>query len=220
MTYPVRLAVVALALATLAGTVQAQATVGFAAKDIHLRAGPARDYPIVAIVPAGYQLLVQGCLPNYSWCDVMAGPNRGWAYAGNISYAYQGANVPLLNYGAVIGIGVLGFVLNDYWNDYYRGRPWYSDRDRWVNRPHLRPAAPRPFQLPREVRPEHPRPPQHAAPIGPRPPAPGATPHPDRPRLPGVIPRPPRDAQPGPGGRDHRGEGQRDGPGRGDRQQR
>lgn len=208
MTYPVRLAVVALAMATLAGAVQAQATVGFAAKDLHLRAGPARDYPIVAIVPAGSQLLVQGCLSNYTWCDVVAGPNRGWAYAGNISYTYQGASVPLLNYGAVIGIGVLGFVLNDYWHDYYRGRPWYNDRDRWVNRPHLRPAPPRPFLPPHEVRPEHPRPPQHAAPIGPRPP--GAVPHPGRPRLPGVTPRPPRDAQPGRG----------DGPGRGDRQQR
>jgi uncharacterized protein YraI len=142
MTYPIRVGVVGLA----------QATVGFAAKDIHLRAGPARDYPIVAIVPVGYQLLVQGCLSNYTWCDVVAGPNRGWAYAGNIRYAYQGANVPLLNYGAVIGIGVLGFALNDYWSDYYRGRPageypWQRSR-RSPGPGRCQPALPWPGQRP------------------------------------------------------------------------
>ncbi|MFC5497367.1 SH3 domain-containing protein [Caenimonas terrae] len=189
MTQLFRSSIAALALTVLAGAAQAQGWLAFAAKDIHLRAGPARDYPVVAIVPAGVELQVQGCLPNYSWCDVLAGPNRGWVYAGNISYPYQGARVPVLTYGAVIGIGVLGFVINDYWHDYYRGRPWYGDRDRWIHRPHLRPAPlPRPFPPPHGVRPEHPRLPQPAAPIGAHPPL-GA------PHRPGPPPRAPGPAR-------------------------
>ena len=45
---------------------------------------------------------------------------------------------------AAIGIGIIGFMLYDYWGDQYRDRPWYHDRDRWAHRPH---PAPRPVQL-------------------------------------------------------------------------
>jgi uncharacterized protein YraI len=214
MRHPAASAFLALAMASASWVAQAQGTVAFTSKDVNQRAGPARDYPVVAVLPPGFQVLVQGCLPNYTWCDVLAGASRGWIYAGNITYSYQGAPVPLLNYGAVIGIGVFGFVLNDYWHDYYRDRPWYPDRNRWINRPRLRPV-PRPQPQPQyrpapNVRPEHPRLPQNAAPIGPRPPRPQA--------VPGVTPRPPRQAQP-PGPRPGR-QDQRDGPGRGDRPQR
>jgi uncharacterized protein YraI len=195
MIHLLRIALAALAMLLAAGAAQAQGSVAFATRDVHLRAGPARDYPVVAVIPAGAQLLVQGCLPDYRWCDVLAGGSRGWVYAGNISSVYQGASVPLINYGTLLGIGVLGFILDDYWNDHYRGRPWYGERDRWVHRPRVRPA-PRPLPLPRpDVHP--PRPPQHAVPLAPRPPG--------QPHLPGVTPRPPRDAQP----RAPRPEGQR-----------
>lgn len=42
----------------------AQAQLAYAAKDIHLRAGPARDYSVVAIVPAGFEVTVLGCLSD------------------------------------------------------------------------------------------------------------------------------------------------------------
>ena len=64
---------------------------------------------MVAILPAGMQILVEGCLSDYRWCDVVAGPNRGWVYAGNIVYPYEGADVPVLTYGAVIGLGIITF---------------------------------------------------------------------------------------------------------------
>lgn len=104
--------------------------------DVHLRAGPSRDYPIVAILPAGLSISVQGCLGDYRWCDVVAGSYRGWVYAGNIVYPYQGANVPVLTYGPVIGIGIITFSLGSYWGEHYRGRPWYPQRHRWIDRPH------------------------------------------------------------------------------------
>lgn len=186
---------VTLALLALPHAVLAQ--LAYASKDVHLRAGPARDYPVVAIVPAGFELNVLGCLSDYSWCDVMAGPNRGWVYAGNINYAYQGTYVPVPSYGAQIGIAVIGFILFDYWTHYYPDRPFYRDRDRWVNRPRPpRPVVPGPL---------HPEPPRHGAP-GTRPLPPpqaggprGPGPQPPQRGMPGV-PRPQPPQQGGPGG--------------------
>lgn len=162
---------VALAAATFAGAAQAQAA--FTATAVHLRAGPAPDYPVVAVLPAGYQVAVQGCLGDYSWCDVLAGPERGWIYAANIHTPYQNTYVPVLTYGAVIGIGVLTFVLNDYWPHYYHDRPWYAQRERW----NWRPAPP-----------PHYAPPRHPAPHAPqRPPYGEDRPRPQLPTPPGFV---------------------------------
>jgi hypothetical protein len=163
------------------------------------------------VLPAGYAVAVQGCLPQYTWCDVIAGPTRGWLYAGNINYFYQNTYVPVLEYGPLIGIGVLGFVLNDYWGSFYPDRPFYRDRHRWSrHRPpsdrafvprHALPAPQRPGLIGPRERPEHSFPrqrPDHIGPgqrpgqIGPRPPPPqssfsgGAVP---RPPSTGVAPR-------------------------------
>ena len=133
----------------------------YTAKNVHLRAGPAVDYPMVAILPAGVSISVEGCLSDYRWCDVVAGPDRGWVYAGNIVYPYQGANVPVLTYGAVIGLGILAFSVANYWDNHYRGRPWYSQRQVWIDRPRpgFGPGGQRPPQGP-VVRPGGQRPPQ------------------------------------------------------------
>ena len=104
-------------------------------KDVNLRAGPSRDYPIVAILRAGVSIAVQGCLSDYRWCDVVAGPYRGWIYAGNLVYPYEGATVPVISYGAVLGIGILAFSIAHYWDEHYHSSPWYPQRDHWVNRP-------------------------------------------------------------------------------------
>jgi len=131
----VSLALVASALGLPPCPAQAQEQLAYTAKSAHLRAGPARDYPVVAILASGFPLEVQGCLSNYSWCDVIAGQSRGWLYSGNITYYYQNQYVPMLSYGAVIGIGVLSFLIDDYWGRYYIDRPWYPNRQRWVHRP-------------------------------------------------------------------------------------
>ena len=122
----------ALLLAILPALAQAQS--GYAAKTMNMRAGPARDYPLVAMLPAGIPLVVLGCVADYHWCDVEAGPNRGWVYAANIAYPYQGANVSLLTYGSVIGIGIVAFSVASYWDTHYHGRPWYRQREHWVGR--------------------------------------------------------------------------------------
>jgi uncharacterized protein YraI len=147
------------------------------ARDANLRAGPSRDYPVVAELPAGMSVWVDGCINGYRWCDVTVGPDRGWIYAGNIIYPYQGARVPLLNYGAVIGIGIIAFSVGDYWDNHYRTRPWYPQRQNWIDRPrpvlrpdmgHARPLPVRPPDRPDGMhRPPFGQPPmngQHPAP--------------------------------------------------------
>ncbi len=104
-----------------------------ASKWVNLRAGPARDYPLVLQVAPGTPLAVEGCTDGYGWCDVMApGYVRGWVYAGNLSYPYQDAQVPILEYGALIGFPIATFVIGDYWGQHYRNRPWFGDRSRWA----------------------------------------------------------------------------------------
>jgi len=190
-----RLAIVIALLVVLCLPFAARAAAAQTTKSAHLRAGPARDYPVVTVLPPYAPLDVQGCLSDYSWCDVIALDinERGWIYAGNIEYVYEGAPAPLLDYGPVSGIVVIPFVLGDYWDLHYRRRPWYRDRDYWIH-------APRPVQPP--LPPGHgrpPPPPGHGRPPPWRPPPP-LEPHPPphRPAPPaeGHVP-PPRSAQPG-----------------------
>jgi uncharacterized protein YraI len=176
------------------------------ARDANLRAGPSRDYPVVAELPAGMSVWVDGCINGYRWCDVTVGPDRGWIYAGNIIYPYQGARVPLLNYGAVIGIGIVAFSVGDYWDNHYRTRPWYPQRQNWIDRPRpiYRPdlGNGRPFPPGPPGRPDgmHRPPPGQPAVNMPHPPQrppppPGQMPPPSRPL--GAISPPPHVVTPG-----------------------
>lgn len=130
----------------------ASAQDAYTSRPMNVRAGPNREYPLVAQLDAGAPLDVHGCLDDWSWCDVSFEDSRGWIYAGGISFVYQGARVPLYSYGPRLGLPIITFSLMTYWGDYYRGRPWYAQRDTWSHRtlpPHQRPpgrphAGPRP----------------------------------------------------------------------------
>jgi len=196
------LVLLAAALAPALAGAQQQA---YAAKWVNLRAGPDQGYPLVSRLPPGAPLYVQGCLQGYVWCDVV-GPNneRGWLYAGNITYPYQSSNVPVIQYGAVIGFPIVSFVIGDYWGRYYPSRPWYPNINRWEHRPphyNRPPGYNRPPNYDRPSRPPAVRPP------GP-PPRPVIRP-PDRPGPapggfgPGPRPQPqaPQVTRPGGGGR-------------------
>ncbi|MGS0890951.1 SH3 domain-containing protein [Burkholderia stagnalis] len=126
-------------LAAAPGIANAQSS-GYTNAPAELFAGPAPDYPVVAQIPPGTSLDVFGCLSDYSWCDVAVPGVRGWIDAQLLDYPYQGGYVPLLDYGAIIGIPVTGFAIGAYWDRYYRNRPWFHDRDRWASRPVPRPG--------------------------------------------------------------------------------
>lgn len=113
----------------------------YTSRTANVRAGPDRTYPVVAQLPPGVALQVMGCIDDYSWCDVVFGDNRGWIYAGSLSYPYQDRRVPILGYGPAIGIPIITFSIGNYWDSYYRGRPWYRNRTYWINRspPRFRP---------------------------------------------------------------------------------
>jgi len=186
----------------------AHAQYAYTSKYVHLRAGPAPDYPVVVILPPNTQISVEGCISGYTWCDVVAGPNRGWIYAANIVYPYQGANVPILTYGAVIGFGIITFNLGNYWDSHYRSRPWYPRRQEWIHRPRPRYQGERHHAPPRApaARPRS---------QGPRPQAPVVRPGSQAPaphgRAPSAGPRAPQGRAPAAGQRAPGGRGPSDG---------
>jgi len=219
------LAAGALAL-TLALPLAASAQEAYTRGVLNLRAGPGTDYPVVVQLAAGQPLNVIGCTTGYAWCDVVLPDGlRGWVVASRLDYAWGSDVVPLVSYGAMIGVPIIGFTLGSYWSDHYRNRPWFREPRWWGHRPPpppmpgWRPAPPPPIGW-------HPRPPRPGwqPPGGPPPrpgwqgpdrPRPGWRP-PDRPHRPGVAPpaaRPPGwEGRPGRPGRPE-GPGSRPGPG-------
>ena len=173
----------------------------------HLRAGPSVEYPLVVTLPPNTLLDVNGCIDDFSWCDVDWQGNRGWVFGNYLFYEYQDRRVPVLEFGAALGIGIVAFSIGDYWGRYYTGRPWYRRESYWMHRPPppRHPPGFRPGVRPPGwgARPPMGRPPGggHGIGNGGRPPP--------RPSPPAVRPPLPGRPSPGPGG------GQRPGPGQG-----
>ena len=139
--------------AALALPLAANAQQAFTTHLLNLRAGPAQDFPIVATLPQGAEVMIQGCTSDYAWCDVQT-PNalRGWVYAQYLSHPFQGNPVPVNSMGATIGIPVLTFALGAYWANHYRDRSWYHNQSQWdrpyyPQRPPHRPPPPMRFAL-------------------------------------------------------------------------
>ena len=137
-----------LAALLLAVPVFAWAADGYVTGNVNLRAGPDPGYPLITTIPAGTDVSVQGCTTGWEWCDVIAYGNRGWIAGNFIQYDYQNQNVLLPAYGAQIGIPIVSFVIGTYWDNYYRGRPFYGNRNYWYRRPYVRRPPPPPLRRP------------------------------------------------------------------------
>jgi uncharacterized protein YraI len=122
----------ALALAALLLPAAAAASPAFTTERLSLRAGPSAEYPAVAYLEPGVQVEVLGCLEGYGWCDSVIGQERGWLPGAYLQAAYDQRREPLIGIAPAIGLPIVGFTVGNYWDRYYRGRPWYRERDRWV----------------------------------------------------------------------------------------
>jgi uncharacterized protein YraI len=127
------------------------AETAYTTKTANLRAGPSRDYPVVVQLPPGEPVDVNGCLDDWTWCDVSIGNDRGWVYAGSLESPYRGRRVVIYGNGPMFGYPIVGFSVGPYWDTYYRGRPWYSRRSYWAGRPPsahwIEPSRTRPYAV-------------------------------------------------------------------------
>jgi uncharacterized protein YraI len=98
-----------------------------------LRAGPAFDFPVVDSLPSDARVNVHGCVRGYRWCDVSWRDARGWVRGEELVYLNQGRRVTIVEYGPRIGLPVVAYSFDSYWDRYYRSRPFYAERTRWRN---------------------------------------------------------------------------------------
>jgi len=101
----------------------------------NLRAGPAKNYPIIAQLPGGTGVNVRGCTEGWKWCDVSYRGAQGWVIGsalqgrvGRTKYVYRGN-------GQRFGVPVVIFDQRSYWDEHYKDRPWYADKQYWHGQP-------------------------------------------------------------------------------------
>ncbi|MEN3950235.1 hypothetical protein [Iodidimonas sp. SYSU 1G8] len=114
----------------------ANAANGFTVERTELRAGPDYDYPTVRVIRDGRNVDIYGCLRDWSWCDVGYRSDRGWVAGEDLVVDYRGRRQGIVTAAPYLGIGVLSFSFGNYWDNYYRGRPFYSERNRWERHYH------------------------------------------------------------------------------------
>jgi uncharacterized protein YraI len=111
--------------------VQAETT-AYPIADLSLRAGPSVRFPAVAIMRRGSYVYLHGCIRNYTWCDISAGPYRGWASASYLDIDYSSRRYRAPVYAERIGVPIITFEVDTYWDDFYdEGYEFYDTRTRW-----------------------------------------------------------------------------------------
>ncbi len=143
ITHPRFLFIVCILLAVAGpGHVVAAQPNGYPISNVNLRAGPGTDFPVILTVQAQAPISILGCLGDYTWCDVVFADDRGWMRSIYLSGFYQGYYYPLSDYAPRLGYSVVSFDINQYWDAYYRDRPFYQERPQlaaprsegWVDR--------------------------------------------------------------------------------------
>jgi len=131
MTARIRTVLAGIGLGIAAVAPAAAATPAFVTVAVSEWAGPSTDYPVVLGIPAGATVTMFGCLPEATWCDISFYGARGWV-PGQFLQTYYGSEVVAVPYYVTrIGLPVVSFDFDTYWDDYYRDRPFYREHDRF-----------------------------------------------------------------------------------------
>jgi uncharacterized protein YraI len=131
-----------LAALVLCAPLAAQAAAeGWVVDDISLQAGPDPSYPSIVELNAGTPVSIQGCVNGWTWCDVIAGADRGWVPGTFLEEDVGGQRVVVIDNGPRIGIPIVNFSLGLYWDQHYHNRPFYTQREQWVSRA-IQPSQP------------------------------------------------------------------------------
>src|SRR5688572_28830846 len=109
--------------AGFASTAAAQEPNGYPITDVNLRAGPGTEYPVILTVPADAPITILGCLPDYTWCDIVFENYRGWMSAVYLSGYSDGDYYLLRDYAPDLGYQRVTFNIDAYWDSYYRDEP-------------------------------------------------------------------------------------------------
>jgi uncharacterized protein YraI len=115
------------------------ATSAIATTDLNMRTGPSTGYEVVDVIPDGGQVTVYGCVRDYNWCDVSWNGYRGWA-SGNY-LAYLGERYyrdPIPRIGVTIGVPIITYRHDDYFDRWYRHRRHEIRQDRREHRREVR----------------------------------------------------------------------------------
>lgn len=107
------------------------ATIGVATTNVNLRAGPSTSYPAVDVVPSGDEVRVFGCLADRAWCDVRYDGLRGWMSSNYLAFFESGRRYVGGDAVYRLRAPVITFSFGNYWDDHYRGRGFYRERDRY-----------------------------------------------------------------------------------------
>jgi uncharacterized protein YraI len=130
---------------------------GYVTGDVELRAGPDPSYPSVSMLNDGTSVSIMGCVDNWSWCDVATSNDRGWVPGDFLQEEYQGQRVFVPEYALEIGIPIVTFEFGTYWNAHYHNRPFYAERQRYIEvRPQYRAPAHRPHAGANQVQAQRP----------------------------------------------------------------
>lgn len=121
------LAALVTALAAAPQSASAQSIAYSVPGTTNVRAGPSTQYPVVARVRGGVEILVFGCLSDRAWCDVQVYDTRGWMSSRRLEFVYAGSRVLVPEYYAYFSAPIVRFDFG-YWDRYYEDRPFYR---RW-----------------------------------------------------------------------------------------
>ncbi|HPE31446.1 MAG TPA: SH3 domain-containing protein [Parvularculaceae bacterium] len=114
-----------------AGAAMADPGPGHVRTSLNMRAGPGTAFPVVMVLSRDVQVAIIGCLDDRTWCDIEYDGARGWVSGAYISVLIDGGYRPVRGSGARVVVSVLGWDIDDYWDNHYRRANFYSDRERY-----------------------------------------------------------------------------------------